>query len=213
MPYDPDKHHRRSIRLPGYDYSSAGLYFLTLCCYQRQHLFGDIIDGTMHLNALGQIVAEEWLKTPFIRPNFALDAWVVMPNHLHGIIIIHNSPVRAHSSAPQPPGPQSPVRAHSSAPQPQSPVRAHSSAPQPPQSIQRPAQSIPSFVAGFKAAATKRINLHRRAPGTPVWQRNYYEHIIRNELALEGIQGYIHNNPRTWPQDSLNSIHQVSETS
>jgi len=139
----------------------------------------------MHLNALGQIVAEEWLKTPLIRPNFALDAWVIMPNHLHGIIIIQDSPVRAHRSAPQPPQPQAF------------------------QFIQRPAQSIPSFIAGFKAAATKRINLYRNAPGTPVWQRNYYEHIIRNELALEGIQDYIHNNPSTWSQDSLNSTRQV----
>ena len=114
MPYDPNKHHRRSIRLTSYDYASEGLYFITLCCHQRQHLFGTVVEGTMQLNTLGQIVAEEWLKTLEIRPNFALGEWVIMPNHLHGVVIVRPSnqaidlaegenSVRAHSSAPQPP--------------------------------------------------------------------------------------------------------------
>ncbi len=219
MPYDPDKHHRRSIRLKGYDYSSAGFYFLTLCCYQRQYLFGSIVEGAMQLNELGQIVAEEWLKTPDLRPNFALDAWVVMPNHFHGIVIIRES-----YGAGELDGEESPVRAHRCAPHrseggggegaiaignPQAmghaPVRAHGGAPH------RQAHSVPSFVAGFKAAATKRINRHRNTPGTPVWQRNYFERIIRDERALASIQQYIHNNPATWHQDSLNSaLHPVS---
>ncbi|WP_017301718.1 transposase [Nodosilinea nodulosa] len=222
MPYDPNKHHRRSIRLTGYDYASEGLYFITLCCHQRQHLFGTVVEGTMQLNALGQIVAEEWLKTPEIRPNFALGEWVVMPNHLHGVVIVRPSnksnalaegdiPVRAHRSAPQPPQPPQPLTEILYGDLPAEgdiPVRAHRSAPQP---LQRRAQSISSFVAGFKAAATKRINLYRNAPGTPVWQRNYYEHIIRSEASLERIQHYIQNNPATWYQDSLSSANISSD--
>jgi hypothetical protein len=88
MPYNPDIHHRRSTRLKGYDYAAEGLYFITLCTAQRQCLFGAIVDGQMQLNPVGQIVAHEWMKTPQIRPNFDLDAWVVMPNHIHGIVII-----------------------------------------------------------------------------------------------------------------------------
>jgi putative transposase len=88
MPYHPDYHHRRSIRLRNYDYSQSGIYFVTLCTYQRQCLFGQISDGKMELNELGEIVQSEWLRSPEIRREIALDEWVVMPNHLHGIVMI-----------------------------------------------------------------------------------------------------------------------------
>jgi hypothetical protein len=86
-----DKHHRRSIRLPGYDYSQPGAYFVTICAYQRQCLFGEIIDGQMRLNQYGAIVADEWQKSSIMRREIELDAWVVMPNHFHGIVIIENT--------------------------------------------------------------------------------------------------------------------------
>ena len=86
--YDPNKHHRRSIRLMGYDYSQPGFYFVTICTHQRQLLFGDVVDGMMVLNDLGEIVANEWVKTPTIRPNVKLDEWIIMPDHIHGIIAI-----------------------------------------------------------------------------------------------------------------------------
>ncbi len=95
MKYDPNKHHRRSIRLKGYDYSSAGAYFITICAYQRACLFGEIVDGMMQLNEFGQIVADEWLKSSEIRREIALDEWVVMPNHIHGIVFIQ--PVESHN--------------------------------------------------------------------------------------------------------------------
>jgi hypothetical protein len=88
--YNPDKHHRRSIRLPGYDYSSSGAYFITICTHQRQCLFGEIVDGAMQLNSLGQMVRSHWLKLPHHHAHVELDAWVIMPNHIHGILFLTN---------------------------------------------------------------------------------------------------------------------------
>ena len=88
MRYDPAKHHRRSIRLRGYDYSQAGYYFVTICCHQRQRLFGKIVNRAMQLNQYGQIVAQtyQWLSSRY--PYVYLDEWIVMPNHFHGIIVL-----------------------------------------------------------------------------------------------------------------------------
>ncbi|WP_204141832.1 transposase [Halomicronema sp. CCY15110] len=178
MPYDPDHHHRRSIRLQGYNYSSAGAYFITLCTFQRQCLFGQIIDGVMQLNECGQIVFEEWLNSSSIRQEIEFDQWVIMPNHLHGIVLI--TPVGAHGRAPLPePAPRRVGVAY------------------------RKPRSLSSFVAGFKSATTKRINTARNSTGTPVWQRNYYEHIIRSEASCQRIRQYIHSNPATWQDDQL----------
>ncbi|MGF1457858.1 MAG: transposase [Leptolyngbyaceae cyanobacterium] len=180
MPYNPDKHHRRSIRLQGYDYSSTGVYFITLCTFQRQCLFGKIIDGTIQLNTFGQIVAEEWRQSSSIRQEIEFGQWVIMPNHLHGIVLIN--PVGAHNR-----------------------VGAHGRAPLRMGIAHRKPRSLSSFIAGFKSATTKRINAARNSPRTPVWQRNYYDHIIRNEASLQRIQQYIQNNPATWQDDQLNS--------
>ena len=89
MRYDPARRNRKSIRLKGYDYSQAGFYFVTICCYQRQCLFGEIVDGVMQLNQYGEIVKKEWTRSPLIRQEIKLDKYVVMPNHFHGIVIIH----------------------------------------------------------------------------------------------------------------------------
>jgi len=88
MKYDPERHHRRSIRLKGYDYSQPGLYFITLCTYRRQCWFGEIKRSRMHLNQIGKIVAREWLHSAQMRPTLQLDEWTIMPNHLHGIVRI-----------------------------------------------------------------------------------------------------------------------------
>jgi len=185
MKYDPDKHHRQSQRLKGHDYAAAGAYFITLCTHNHQCLFGEIADGQMHLNELGEIVSVEWQKSPQIRQEIELDEWVVMPNHLHGIVWI------------QPPNPHT-VGAHGRAPLPPIPNRD-----QPSGIAHRKPKSISSLIAGFKSATTKRINIHRSAPGTPLWQRNYYDHIIRNDTALHNIQHYIHTNPQRWAVDQL----------
>ncbi len=186
MPYNPDQHHRRSTRLKGYDYAAEGLYFITLCTAQRQGLFGAVVDGHMELNLLGQIVANEWMKTPQIRSDFDLDGWVVMPNHIHGIVVIN--------SLNQPHDAIAPVGAHRHAPQDASPKTGIA--------YRRP-HSVSSFIAGFKSATTKQINIQRNAARTPVWQRNYYDHIIRSEDSLHHIQTYIQNNPATWQKDQL----------
>ncbi|MCA9962227.1 MAG: hypothetical protein KC443_24495, partial [Anaerolineales bacterium] len=89
--HDARKQQRRSIRLPGYDYRQ-GLFFVTICTYRRQNLFGKVVGDAMVLSPLGQLVAQEWQKTAVIRPNVTLDAWVVMPNHFHGIIQLHPTP-------------------------------------------------------------------------------------------------------------------------
>jgi len=186
--YDPTKHHRQSIRLKGYDYGSSGAYFVTLCTHQRQCLFGEIVAGEMQLNLYGEIVAEEWQRTPEIRSNFAIDYWIVMPNHFHEIVIINNPDQSLPSQ------------------------RTHSSAP-PPKLLHRRPQSLSSFVAGFKSITTKRINMIRNA-GTllcapPVWQRNYYEHIIRDQDSAARIRQYIQNNPVVWEQDQLRPNNQI----
>ena len=90
MQYDPQKHHRRSIRLKNYDYASSGAYFVTIVTHGRQCLFGQIVDGQMRLNEFGEIVCDEWLKTEIIRPRVQLDVFVIMPNHIHGIIIVND---------------------------------------------------------------------------------------------------------------------------
>lgn len=188
MAFDPDIHHRHSIRLQEYDYGSSGAYFVTICSFQRECLFGEVVDGEMRLNEVGKIVHEEWLNTAVMRPNVDLDAYVIMPNHFHTVIFMHDD-VGAHCMRPD-----SEVHgneAHTN--------QAHGSAP-----LRRQSGSIGSIVAGFKSAATKRINALRDNPGCPVWQRNYHEHVIRNEDDLANIRQYIADNPLKWDLDENN---------
>ncbi|MCZ7568601.1 MAG: hypothetical protein M5U01_08420 [Ardenticatenaceae bacterium] len=183
MTYDPDHHQRRSIRLKDFDYTQPGAYFLTFAAWNRELLFGEVVDGEMVLSDSGQIAQAEWLATPTIRREIELDALVVMPNHLHGIIWITVDPlVGAPGRAPRLPDASQPDR-----------VPLH-----------RPPKSLGSFVAGYKSAVTTRINQRRATPGCPVWQRNYWEHIIRTERALQAIRQYIANNPTRWSLDRYN---------
>ncbi len=172
MGFDLDKHRRRSIRLPGYDYTQAGAYFITACTHVRACLFGTIVDGVMALNAFGEIVRDEWLKSAQIRREIQLDGFVVMPNHIHGIVVV------------DPVIPLSP------------PVGAHGRAP-----LHRKPKSLGAFMAGFKPAVTRRVNEICHTPGNPVWQRNYYEHVIRDESELGRIREYILSNPQQWEAD------------
>ena len=99
MAYNPDKHHRHSIRLKGYDYSQTGAYFVTICAWHRECLFGQIASGDMTLNEMGKVVAEEWMRTPIMRSNVELDLFCIMPNHFHAVFLIHD-PVGAHCMRP-----------------------------------------------------------------------------------------------------------------
>jgi REP element-mobilizing transposase RayT len=167
MRRDPEVHHRRSIRLKGYDYRQAGAYFVTICAWHRECLFGQVLDGEMRLSRWGEIVQQEWISTSDIRQEIELDVFVVMPNHLHGIVRIAG-PVGAHGRAPL---------------------------------LWRPPRSLGSLVAGYKSAATRRINLLRASPGAKVWQRGYYEHIVRDGKDLDRIRRYVLSNPAHWEED------------
>ena len=183
MPYDPQKHHRRSIRLPGYDYASPGAYFVTICAYQRHCLFGQVVDGVVNLNRFGRLVETEWLRSPDIRREIELDTFVVMPNHLHGIVWIVATDQTAGARGPSP-LPTSNISSRQ-------PARGPST------------KSLGAFVAGFKSTVTKQINQLRATPGQPVWQRNYWERVIRDERALHAIRRYIQTNPARWVEDDL----------
>lgn len=175
-------HRRRSIRLPHHDYSQPGGYFVTICADGLKCLFGEVVDGSVRLSKYGNIVRDEWLRTPQIRREIQVDAFVVMPNHFHGIVFIEDdgaNPVGAHRRAPT--------------------NRGACHAP-----LRRKPKSIGSIIAGFKSAVTRRINEARALPGAPVWQRNYYEHVIRNESDLNGIRDYIASNPARWHEDENN---------
>ena len=172
MNHDLANHHRRSIRLRGYDYRQTGAYFVTICAQSRECLFGDVIDRQVRENEIGAAARDEWLRSADIRREIGLDAFVVMPNHLHGIVVIRH--VGAHGRAPLPP------------------------------TTNRPPRSLGSFVAGFKSAATRRINTIRGTPGLPVWQRNYYERIVRDDRELDAIRRYIEENPARWAEDPEN---------
>ena len=171
MKYDPKKHHRRSIRLKGYDYCQVGAYFVTIVTQDRVCLFGAVVDGEMRLNDAGRMVAQCWQQIPAHFPHVELDEFVMMPNHVHGIIIV----VGARHAVPLPERFGKPVSG-----------------------------SLPTIIRSFKSAATKRINELRGTTGTRVWQRNYYEHIIRDEQSWDRIREYIVNNPLQWELDRLN---------
>lgn len=167
---------RRTIRLRGFDYTDQGPYFVTLTAHDRESIFGQIVDGKMSVNEAGQVVHDEWVRSAEIRPEFWFDAFVVMLNHVHAILAV--APPES-DAASDPPVSQDGV-------------------------MRRPAHSLGSFVGGFKSATTRRINQVRGTPGAKIWQRNYYEHIIRNDRSLERIREYIEMNPLQWDLDREN---------
>ncbi len=184
MPYNPNIHHRRSIRLPGYDYTQAGAYFVTICTHQRQHLFGEIIDGQMHLNLCGQVVVSRWQNIPRHFPRVKLDEFVLMPDHLHGIIAIGGGDGEEGIAFPDGESISSQVLGGNAMP-----LRGTET------------DSLGAIVQNFKSVSTRKINQINRSAGTPVWHRNYHERIIRDETALHNIRRYIAANPSKWESD------------
>ncbi len=195
MKYNPHYHHRRSIRLPEYDYAQCGIYFVTLCTYRKQCLFGEIHKGQISLNHIGKIVQEEWLKSSHIRQEIELDEWIIMPNHLHGIVVIINHETRdmvdrwANNNKVV----DDKNKDASLAPLQGNVVGG---------SRQRKPRSLSSFIGGFKSSVTKRIKEFCQQPNPVIWQRNYYESILRNEQQLNHIRQYIINNPQKWDEDT-----------
>jgi putative transposase len=167
-----ETHRRRSIRLQNYDYALAGAYFMTMVTQDRKCLFGEIVEGEMRLNELGRTAQNEWEKSAQIRKEVELDAFVVMPNHVHAVIMITDGTGRATGRSPLQTGPSR--------------------------------RSLGALVGGFKSVVTRSINELRGSPGRPVWQRNFFEHVIRNEDSLNRIRQYILDNPTRWKFDREN---------
>ncbi len=201
MTYNPDIHHRHSIRLKDYDYSQAGAYFLTICTWQRECLFGEIVDGEIELNVIGRIVETVFCRLPEYFINITLDNYVNMPNHFHAIIFI-NDIVGAKQDSPALPafvanGANVATTDNGKAGETFAlPLRGTSSG------------SFCSVVQNFKSVSTRKINTHRKNPGCPVWQRNYYERVIRNEYELTRAREYVVNNPLKWHLDKENAVNQ-----
>jgi putative transposase len=194
MPYNPKIHHRRSIRLKGYDYAQPGAYFITICTNEMECPFGHVENDEMILNPNGQIAYDEWLRTPQIRPNISLDVFEIMPNHMHGIIIINESPAIHRGESP------TAGRGELNSPG-AMPGGQELNSPQPNPAFRSPSKTVGSIVRGYKSAVTNQINL--LGNNEPVWQRDYYEHIIRNEKSYQRISDYIVNNAKNWKQDKF----------
>jgi REP element-mobilizing transposase RayT len=158
---------RRILRLDGYDYSSEGLYFVTICTHRRSALFGEILDGKMILNEAGEVADEVWRST-FHFFDYS-ESWIVMPNHLHGVVAITDIVAGGSRTAP----------------------------------TRKP---LGRLVGAFKTASTKRINEIRGTPGAVIWQRNFYEHVVRDDRGFERILAYIQENPRRWESDPENPL-------
>jgi REP-associated tyrosine transposase len=174
MRYDPHKHHRRSIRLRGYDYAASGRYFVTICVQGRRCLFGTIVEGELALNDAGRIVGAVWEALPERFPTIAPDVYVVMPNHFHAVVSITEA----------------------------------LATPEPSEGSLRLLQTLGDIVGVFKSLTTYAYIRGVHEQGWPpfdrrLWQRNYYEHIIRDEAALARIRAYIENNPACWAADQL----------
>jgi len=169
--YDPRIHHRQSTRLRGYDYAKAGLYFITICCHNRLCLFGDVVGGMMILNDAGKNADDCWMEIPAHFPNVTLHEYVIMPNHVHGIIELIGGGVGVKNISPLHRHPRS------------------------------PSKTIGSIVRGYKIGVTKWFRNNTDVQN--VWQRNYYDHIIRDENSFEKISAYIRNNPSKWDDNKF----------
>ena len=163
MPYDPTRHHRRSIRLQDYDYAQPGAYFITLNVQNREPLLATIKEGIVHLSRYGDLARMVLTALPKHYPYLQLDEFVLMPDHVHVIFVLLEEPRTRRTPIP-------------------------------------PRHSVTEVIRGFKTESARKINRLRKTPGSTVWQRNYYERIVRDERALHAIRQYILDNPLRWQQ-------------
>ena len=186
-----NKYRNESSRAQWWDYANAGAYFITICTAGREWLFGEILNNEMHLSPIGEMVYQEWNVSFDMRAELFCNTFVIMPNHIHAILRIENGIVvgthgivvgthgRASRQTPTPPMPTNTGVAY------------------------RSPKSISSFMAGFKSAATKRINEYRNSPKMPVWQTRFHDHIIRNDAEYQRIYNYIETNIENWEKDKF----------
>ena len=162
---------RRSIRIPGYDYSQSGAYFVTICVNKRQGLLGTVVNNQMQLNHFGKIAETSWQWLSQTYDYVESDEWVIMPNHLHGIIIISANCTGGEGTTP---------------------------------TGESKIKPLGRLIGAFKTISTQQINFTRKTSGAPFWQRNFYEHVIRDDHALNRIREYITTNPLRWDLDREN---------
>ena len=198
MPYNPNIHHRRSIRLKGYDYSQAGLYFITICVQDRKCLFGEIVDSEMILNEFGMIAHQQWEKLPERFTNMLLDVFQIMPNHMHGIIMLPDTVGATLAVAPDD------THTENDAVGPDDSVAIGAGASPAPTNT----KTIGDIVGAYKSlVANDCLKIFKQNhPGKmmgKLWQRNYWEHIIRDEQSCQRISDYIINNPKNWKNDKF----------
>lgn len=180
---DVEQHLRRPNRLRGYDYSQAGAYFVTIVAQDRVCLFGEVVDGVMCPSDAGRQVATAWNELPAHYPHVELDAFVVMPNHFHGVIMLTGSDANAGPAAGMEPCVGAGLK---------------------PALTTNARHGLPEILRAMKTFSGRHINAARNTPGAPVWQRSYYEHIIRDEPDLDRIRRYIDENPLRWETDEEN---------
>jgi putative transposase len=192
MKYDPFKLHRRSIRLQGYDYAQVGAYFITICTLNRECTFDNVV--------LRHIAESYWRAIPRHFPNIVLDEWIVMPNHLHGVIVMADDARRGEAF----PEARFDIQAFSNlATELTAKVSGGNASPLPTRGVV--SASLGALVGNYKSVTTRRINTIRKTAGAHVWQRNYHEHIIRDDNDLDRIRKYIIENPANWDTDEENS--------
>ena len=175
--FDREKHHRRSIRLPGYNYTQVGAYFVTICTHGRECLFGEIVGAKMRLNDAGRMVQSVWEGLPRHYAGMDIDEFVVMPNHVHGILtLLDGGGIVGAGFKPAP-------------------------------TVKR--YGLPEIVRGFKTFSSRQINQLHATTGTSLWQRNCYEHIVRDDDESNRIRRYIEDNPLMWAMDRENPAAQT----
>ncbi len=216
---NPQKHHRRSIRLKGYDYSQPGAYFVTICAQNREHMFGEVVGGEMRLNDAGRMVERWWLKLNDKFPNVRTDVYVIMPNHFHGIVVIVNDANTGagthadggtHTGVPLRDGAGGGAGAGVGADPRVCPgAGAHADGGAHADEGAHTGVPLPTVVQWFKTMTTNEYIRGVKTLGwmpfpRRLWQRNYYEHIVRNDRALNAIRRYITNNPLRWDMDRYN---------
>ncbi len=204
--FNRDIHNRRSIRLKGYDYSAQGLYFITLCVTNKKHLFGKINKGKLFLNKYGEIAYQEWVESINIRKNISLGEFIIMPNHMHGIIKIDYQIQDSNKKIGEFKSPSNTIGAI---------IRGYKGATTKKINIllnenkdTGALQYAPNQINRKNSSEIKDTGILQYAPTTnksnnSIWQRNYYEHIIKTELAFNNISTYIKNNPKRWGKDKL----------
>jgi putative transposase len=186
MRENPEAKQRRSFRLKEFDYTSSGAYFVPICTRGREMLFGEVVGDVVRLSDWGEIAANQWKRLPYRFPYLDLDVFVIMPNHLHGIIVLLDG--RGTGDGERVP--------HDQAVVPRAPTIER---------FGKPVQgSIPTIIRSYKSSVTQRIKGMRGGNQVTVWQRNYYERVIRDEDELNRSREYILDNPRRWAEDREN---------